>query len=953
MKDDNRTAWNVDMGNELPFANTIAQQGPEISISKLEEIKEEGLILLNLNVNSILANDGAKLIQLTGILKKMGPVVVGITESWLTENNSNEEVEVEGYKLFRRDRKGKKGGGVMVYIKEEYPVKELDFSDPNENSPSEILWVKVEKLGRENTIIGICYRPPTETGFIEKLEDQVDLALDESTPIILMGDFNIDLRKRNNTSQEYERKMTNLGFEQVIEGPTRVRNGCYCTLDHIWIKGLECLDSGTTAGLSDHLCTYGRINGKKVKIKGKKKYWGRDYRGYRRDKFENILKQTRIQDIVMENSDINDDVMKFEERFLEGLNKIAPFKWHKKKIRNRRPWKSTELETLWEEKNKAEIKAIHTGKDNDWDNFHFLQRKFNSVNKESKRGHYKNKLEKASKNNKEVWRVAKEIFPSFRKKSESKIEGLNGNQEKELGNKFNEHYLNIVENLGIRGEQFQETISQNTQIVRNFFSLKEVESPVIEKIIKEMDSSKAGGIDNIKINHLKDALSVVTNPITKIVNKSIRNGKFPSRYKESIIVPIVKNSKKDRLDPGNNRPVSLLPVIGKIIERVIQTQVTEFLNNENLISEHQHGFRKNHSTVTCLIEMMENVRESLDKGMVSGMVAIDLSKAFDTIRHKTLVQKLKSLNFDANTISWFESYLKDRKQKVKINDTISNEGNVKHGVPQGSILGPLLFSLYINDLPENAGECKVKIYADDTTLYTSSNTVESLKLKLEHSLERVERYFENIGLKMNADKCQFMIMRNVQTAEEITLNVNGHILHQSDNVKILGVILDKKLKWDCHINEITKKCRSLMGILFKGRHFIDQDTRKLLFNAIVQSRLNYADVVWDSCSEKLNNQLQKIQNSGIRFIFGLKKFDHVSEYRQILKWVDVKGKRKQHTLQLFHKIKLNRSPLNLLDKINNSEINHGHDTRSATRGNLATTYARTNVGRNGFIKTCY
>ena len=142
-----------------------------------------------------------------------------------------------------------------------------------------------------------------------------------------------------------------------------------------------------------------------------------------------------------------------------------------------------------------------------------------------------------------------------------------------------------------------------------------------------------------------------------------------------------------------------------------------------------------------------------------------------------------------------------------------------------------------------------------------------------------------------------------------------------------------------------------MGKLFKGRHLIDQDTRKLLFNAIVQSRLNYADVVWDNCSEKLNYQLQKIQYSGILFIFGLKKFDHVSEYRQMLKWVDVKGKRKQHTLQLFHKIKLNRSPLNLLDKINNSEISHGHATRSATRGNLATTYARTNIGRNGFINS--
>ena len=160
---------------------------------------------------------------------------------------------------------------------------------------------------------------------------------------------------------------------------------------------------------------------------------GEGFRGYRKDNFENILKQTYIQDIKMENSDINNDIKKFEEKFIEGLNKIAPFKWHKGKIRNKRPWKSSELETLWEEKNKAEVKAIHTGKDNDWDNFYFLQRKFNNVNKESKKGHYKKKLEKASKNNKDVWRVAKEIFPSFRKKSENKIEGLNENPGKRIG----------------------------------------------------------------------------------------------------------------------------------------------------------------------------------------------------------------------------------------------------------------------------------------------------------------------------------------------------------------------------------------------------------------------------------------------------------------------------------------------------------------------------------------
>ena len=170
-----------------------------------------------------------------------------------------------------------------------------------------------------------------------------------------------------------------------------------------------------------------------------------------------------------------------------------------------------------------------------------------------------------------------------------------------------------------------------------------------------------------------------------------------------MVVPIVKNAKKYILDLGNNHPVSLLPVIGKIIERVVQLQVIDYLNSGNLMSEEQHGFRKNHSTVTCLLEMMEHVRVTLDKGMLSGIVAIDLSKAFDTIRHKVILQKLKMLNFNDKALAWFESYLSGRKQKVKINNTVSDSGLVKHGDPQGSILGPLLFSLYATICPRTRG----------------------------------------------------------------------------------------------------------------------------------------------------------------------------------------------------------------------------------------------------------
>ena len=816
------------LGDELPFTNNdiILPKDSTLNVKKIVDIKKDGFLILNLNINSILSRDGVKLIELNELVKESKPEVIAITETWLTETNCNEEIELKGYQIIRRDRVDKRGGGVMLYIKAGYNYKELNVSNPALDNPLETLWVEIANFGGKSTIVGACYRPPTARGFVEALVEEIDLASDQGKPMILMGDMNIDLSKENKATTDYKTAIENYGFTQIIKYPTRVRNGTVSTLDHIWLCGINCLDSGTIVGFSDHLCTFANIKGDKIKKQDKAKRWCRDYKRYSGGIFAKTLKRKGIHSVVTEDSNIEQDVGNFENIFTEALDEVAPYKWQKGKAQQKRPWVTSELKNIFEEKRRAELRAIHTGTDRDWDEFYLLRNRSSNLNKKLKTEFYNNKVEKAKRDNKEIWKIAKNIFPNFKKKNSNMFEKLSEKEEIDTSNKFNHHYLNFVKNLGLQEEVVEDINCQDNE---NSLRIKEVGNGEIEKIIMAMDSSKACGIDNIKVKHLKEVITLVSPVISKIVNKSIRYNIFPSRYKESLVVPIIKDPKKSRLDPGNNRPVSLLPVIGKIIERVIQNQLVEYLKSNNLMSNEQHGFRKNHSTVTCLLEMTEDIRDNFDKGKISGIVAIDLSKAFDTIRHKVLLKKLKTLNLANDTITWFKSYLSGRQQRVKINETKSQPGTVEYGVPQGSILGPLLFSLYINDLSQHVGNCKAKIYADDTTIYTGSESESILKENLEEALSGVMQYFSKVGLKMNAEKCQFIIIGNKKRIEEITLNINGHILNQSENIKILGIIFDRKLKWDGHIQNITKKCRSLMGILFKGKHLVNENTKKTAF----------------------------------------------------------------------------------------------------------------------------
>ena len=288
-------------------------------------------------------------------------------------------------------------------------------------------------------------------------------------------------------------------------------------------------------------------------------------------------------------------------------------------------------------------------------------------------------------------------------------------------------------------------------VTSNSFQFSKVSEVDVEKLLKGLNVTKSTGCDNISAKFLKDGANVVASPITYVINLSIQTSTVPMDFKTARVVPLYK--KGDKNNESNYRPVSILPVISKIFERIIYNQLNDFLCSHNLIYEYQSGFRRSYSTDTALTYLSDRIRLNMDAGLYTGIVLIDLQKAFDTVDHNILALKLNALGLDRSAVAWFESYLSDRQQFVNVQGTKSAYGEVTCGVPQGSILGPLLFTIYVNDM-SSAVTCDLLLYADDSALVVSGKDPGQIEHTLSRELESISLWLAQNKLSLHLGKTE-------------------------------------------------------------------------------------------------------------------------------------------------------------------------------------------------------
>jgi hypothetical protein len=421
-----------------------------------------------------------------------------------------------------------------------------------------------------------------------------------------------------------------------------------------------------------------------------------------------------------------------------------------------------------------------------------------------------------------------------------------------------------------------------------------------------MDPSKACGPDLIRPKLIREGSAELVLPLSVFFTKLLDQSTFPSSYKLANVTPIYK--KGDPSNPSNYRPVSLLSCMGKLMERCVHKYLYNYIIENRLLTTFQSGFIKGDSTVNQLTYIYNDICQALDEGKEVRAVFCDISKAFDRVWHKGLLFKLSRLGIKDSLLHWFTSYLSSRKQRVVYANSSSKWSSINAGVPQGSILGPLLFLIYINDIIGNIN-ANIRLFADDTSLYIVVDTPDTAANILNNDLDTIFNWSKTWLVSFNPSKTESMIFsKKIKKPPHPTLFMNQVPIEQFESHKHLGISLSSDTKWNIHISTILKKAWQRIGILRSLKFILSRASLERMYISFVRPILEYGDVLWDNCTTSLKNDLEAVHNEAARIVTGATKLCNIQTLLSDLKWETLAERRKKHKLILFYKMYNNITP---------------------------------------------
>ena len=446
----------------------------------------------------------------------------------------------------------------------------------------------------------------------------------------------------------------------------------------------------------------------------------------------------------------------------------------------------------------------------------------------------------------------------------------------------------------------------------------------VQKKLSKLNPSKSPGPDGLHPRVLKEVAEEITTPLTLVFNKSLSEGVVPEDWKIANVTAIFK--KGSVTSPGNYRPVSLTSIICKMLESIIRDKVMEFLDGNNLLSEDQHGFRSGRSCVTQLLEIMEIWTSMLDEGGGIDVVYLDFLKAFDSVPHQRLLKKIKAYGIDGSLLQWIESFLTGRKQRVNVNGGLSSWSDVNSGIPQGSVLGPILFIIFINDLPDVVSSF-VKIFADDTKVFTHVTSEQACR-DLQKDLDNLSTWSDTWQLKFNVAKCGVMHYGTQQDKHIYTISEEGirRNLVEVFEEKDLGVKFDPTLMFSKHIAMITKKANSMVGVIRRTFDHMDEDMLKILYKSLIRPHVEYANCIWNPVLKKDADLIEKVQRRATKLVPHLREKSY-SERLKHLKLPTLAYRRLWGDLIQVYKI------MNGVNDVKKESIFNMAENESGTRGN--------------------
>ena len=669
-------------------------------------VKLRGLKFIHQNVQSL----GDKIDQLRLLLQELhsGIQIITLSETWIKPDRNDSEYELPGYRLFRKDRKGNHGG-VAVFV---HDALVATRRDDLELDTVEGMWLEIAVPKSRSFLVGNFYRPDRTSSyydkdFMVKLNGILDTASAEGKEMLLFGDFNccfMSSHRNDSDCKQLKSLFRSLNIKQLIDQPTRITKNSKSLIDLVAVNCPQnvCESGVVSAHLSDHELVYcvRKLNWKRAPSQVKT---FRNYAHFNVDAFRNDLKGVNWNSAPCPGGPVIVDKLwhDFKRGFITIADRHAPLTQRRVRGIDNCPWLNNSIKATMRQRDYFHKRALKSNTSQDWASYrHFRNRVTNEI-RSAKASYNKRLIEESGGDHRSFWRTMKKILPGEMKVTSPniKVNGVVSSDKQCIANAFNKFFASAASKLmaTVRSTCGHNLRDHYTSI-RQYppFNFLEISEECVLSQLRNLKSGKAVGLDGIQARLLKDSADIVVKPVTFIINTSLRTSKVPCDWKSARVIPLFKKGKADEMD--NYRPISILPVLSKVLERPVHIQLYKYLQQYKILSPYQCGFRKCHSTEFAALSFSDNIRRNMDQGQLTGAVFIDLRKAFDTVDHAVLLDKLSNLGIVDKEHGWFTDYLSNRTQVVEFQGVTSTPEAISVGVPQGSILGPLLFILHINDL---------------------------------------------------------------------------------------------------------------------------------------------------------------------------------------------------------------------------------------------------------------
>lgn len=875
------------------------------NLSDLEEwCKNQGENDINcifLNVRSLKSN----LDQLKGYFKNVIDKlhVIGLCEVNISERRIRKGLvnmswfEINGFTYEKKLRQKRKGGGIMVFVKEgiKYEIHKM------ETLSFENIAMTVE-TERGKLEVWTVYRPPKKNKneffqeFKEKLAER-----GTQKPRIVMGDFNLKFKNPTSNDIEFYNNLANEGIDIGIDGITREvieknRRGIMTlkqsSPDNILI-GLEKEDESETAiiraKISDHY-----ILGIRVKEnEGKKKEIG-EQSSPRENTKKVAIHPEKIMD-ELQNIDwleLNDEKNNVTEMY-EKLDAVFQSAYEKAKIevkkkvkkKEENPWMTEEIVRKMKERDaifKKWKKFLYS--DYYREKYNKIRNEINKSIKKAKNKYYRNKLEKGQGDGRKTWNVIYEMIGGKNKMDvDYTIEKNLTSETKNIQDVAEEMAIEFRDEIRRLEHVCEKKLcEEETSEVKTNARLGRITPREVEKLIENMDEKKGAGVDGMRMKDIKKCLPQCVPLFANLINKSIEEGVIPTKLKQAIVRPIFKGG--DKKSYTNYRPISILNSAHKIMEKHIANVLTKYLQENNIINKNQFGFQRGKNTTQLLTKFSNNIYEAMENGDYTLSLFVDFKKAFDTLPHKHILKSLKKIGIEGKLYAWLKNYLQERTYRVKIKEKLSSEIEIESGVPQGSYLGPILYIIFTNSLANKLTKLGVKyyMYADDTCVLIRGKSLAEIQRKGQEVIDVLQKWAHDNGIIINKKKTCYMVIRDPR--KKLLGNAWQMIFHSIDclhsegktecqcneevmrvtKTKYLGVTVDDKLSWGEHVKAVCIKLRKCLVAITRMTGKSSAGLKRLVYTALGESHINYAIPAWGMAKKVWRRKIAQVQKRIIR-----------------------------------------------------------------------------------------